>query len=306
MEWLNYHHLLYFWVVAKQGSITQASKELRLAHPTISAQIHRLEEVLGEKLFERKGRQLVLTEFGRVALRYADEIFTLGREFMDAAKGRPSGRPSRFVVGISDTLPKSVVYRILEPAFRLEEDVRIICREGSAEGFMGELAMHTVNVVLSDAPAGPGTAVRAFSHPLGECGTAFFAAPALAKTCRRRFPHSLDGVPFLLPGSNSALRRTLEEWFNSLNIRPKVIAEIDDAALAKIAGEAGLGVFAAPDVIEKEVRQRYKLQLISRTEEVRQRFYAISVERKIKHSAVVAICEAARMKIFAGGGIPAR
>ena len=299
MEWLNYHHLLYFWVVANQGSITQASKELRLAHPTISAQIHRLEEVLGEKLFERKGRQLVLTEFGRVALRYADEIFTLGREFMDAAKGRPSGRPSRFVVGISDTLPKSVVYRILEPAFRLEEDIRIICREGSAEGFMGELAMHTVNVVLSDAPAGPGTAVRAFSHPLGECGTAFFAAPALARTCRRRFPHSLDGVPFLLPGANSALRRTLEEWFNSLNIRPKVIAEIDDAALAKIAGEAGLGVFAAPDVVEKEVRQRYKLQLISRAEEVRQRFYAISVERKIKHSAVVAICEAARMKIFA-------
>jgi len=299
MEWLNYHHLLYFWVVAKQGSITQASRELRLAHPTISAQIHRLEEVLGEKLFERKGRQLVLTEFGRVALRYADEIFTLGREFMDAAKGRPSGRPSRFVVGISDTLPKSVVYRILEPAFRLEEDIRIICREGSAEGFMGELAMHTVNVVLSDAPAGPGTAVRAFSHPLGECGTAFFAAPALARTCRRRFPHSLDGVPFLLPGANSALRRTLEEWFNSLNIRPKVIAEIDDAALAKIAGEAGLGVFAAPDVVEKEVRQRYKLQLIGRAEEVRQRFYAISVERKIKHSAVVAICEAARMKIFA-------
>jgi len=299
MEWLNYHHLLYFWVVAKQGSITQASKELRLAHPTISAQIHRLEEVLGEKLFERKGRQLVLTEFGRVALRYADEIFSLGREFMDAAKGRPSGRPTRFVVGISDALPKSVVYRILEPAFRLEEPMQIVCREGSVEGFMGELAMHTVNVVLSDAPAGPGTSVRAFSHPLGECGTAFFAAPALAKTCRRRFPHSLDGVPFLLPGANSALRRTLEEWFNSLNIRPKVIAEIDDAALAKIAGEAGLGVFAAPDVVEKEVRQRYKLQLIGRAEKVRQRFYAISVERKIKHSAVVAICEEARMHIFA-------
>ena len=299
MEWLNYHHLLYFWVVAKQGSITQASKELRLAHPTISAQIHRLEEVLGEKLFERKGRQLVLTEFGRVALRYADEIFSLGREFMDAAKGRPSGRPIRFVVGIADALPKSVVYRILEPAFLLKEAVRVICREGSAEGFMGELAMHTVDVVLSDAPAGPGTSVRAFSHPLGECGTAFFAAPELAKACRRRFPRSLDGVPFLLPGANSALRRTMEEWFDSLNIRPKVIAEVDDAALAKIAGEAGLGVFAAPDVVEKEVRQRYKVQLIARAKEVRQRFYAISVERKIRHPAVVAISEAARKHIFA-------
>jgi len=300
MDWLNYHHLLYFWVVAKEGSIAQASKKLRLAHPTISAQIHRLEEVLGEKLFERKGRQLVLTEFGRVALRYAEEIFSLGREFMDTAKGRSSGRSIRFVVGIAGVLPKSIVYRILEPAFRLEEDVRIICREDkSAEAFMGELAMHTVDVVLSDAPTGPGTSVRAFSHPLGECGTAFFAVPELAKACRRRFPRSLDGVPFLLPGGNSALRQALEEWFDSLKIRPKVIAEVDDAALAKIAGEAGLGVFAAPDVVEKEVRQRYKVQLIGRVEEVRQRFYAISVERKIRHPAVLAINDAARKHIFA-------
>ena len=206
----------------------------------------------------------------------------------------------RFVVGISDVLPKSIVYRILEPAFRLEEDVCVICREGrSAEEFMGELAMHTVDVVLSDAPAGPGTAVRAFSHPLGECGTAFFAAPEIARAYRRRFPRSLDGVPFLLPGANSALRRTLEEWFDSLDIRPSIVAEVDDAALATIAGEAGLGVFAAPDVVEKEVRQRYKVQLIARAEEVRQRFYAISVERKIKHPAVVAISEAARKHIFA-------
>ncbi len=299
MEWLNYHHLFYFYIVAKQGSITQASKELRLAHPTISAQIHRLEEVLGEKLFERKGRRLVLTEFGRVALRYADSIFSLGREFMDVARGRPSGSPMRFVVGISDVLPKSVVYQILEPAFRLEADVRVICREGSVEGFMAELATHTVDVVLSDAPAGPGTSVKAFNHPLGECGTAFFAAPALARTIRRGFPRSLDGVPFLFPGANSALRRTLDEWFDSLNIRPRVIAEVDDAALAKIAGEAGLGVFPAPDVVEEEVRRRYKVDLIGRAEEVRQRFYAISVERKIRHPAVAAISEAARKHIFA-------
>lgn len=298
MEWLNYHHLLYFWVVAKEGSIAQASKELRLAHPTISAQIHRLEDVLGQKLFERKGRQLVLTEFGRVALRYSEEIFSLGREFLDTAKGRPSGRPIRLVVGISDTLAKSVVYRILEPAFRLEEEVRVICREDrSTEAFMGELAMHTVDVVLSDAPAGPGTAVRAFSHSLGECGTVFFAAPELAKACRRGFPRSLNGVPFLLPGGNSALRAALDQWFDSLDIRPKVVAELDDAALAKIVGEAGLGVFAAPDVVEKEVQQRYKVQLIGRVEQVRQRFFAISVERKIRHPAVVAISDSAR-RIF--------
>lgn len=299
MDWLNYHHFLYFWVVAKRGSIAEASKELRLAHPTISAQIHRLEEVLGDRLFERKGRKLVLTEFGRVALRYADEIFSLGREFMDTAKGRPSGRPIRLVVGVSDVLPKSIVYRILEPVFRLEEETRVICREGrSAEEFMGELAMHTVDVVISDAPAGSGTSVRAFSHPLGECGTAFFAAPELAKTCRRRFPRSLDGVPFVLPGGQSALRRALEEWFDSLKVQPKVVAELDDVALAKVVAEAGLGVFAAPDVVEKEILQRYKVQLIGRVKDVRQRFYAISVERKIRHPAVLAISDAARKHIF--------
>ena len=299
MEWLNYHHLFYFWVVAKQGSIAQASKELRLAHPTISAQIHRLEDVLGQKLFERKGRNLVLTEFGRVALRYADEIFALGREFTDTAKGLPSGRPSRLVVGIADVLPKSIAYRMLEPAFRLEENVRVVCREGPAEGFMGELAMHTVDVILSDAPAGPGTSVRAFNHPLGECGTTFLAARELARACRRGFPRSLDGVPFLLPGGNSALRRALEEWFNSLEIRPKVIAELDDSALAKVVGEAGFGVFAVPDVVEKEVQQRNQVQLVGRAPEVRQRYYAISVERKIRHPAVLAISDGARKHIFA-------
>ena len=300
MDWLNYHHLHYFWVVAKEGSIARASKELRLAHPTISAQIHRLEDVLGEKLFERQGRQLVLTDFGRVAQRYAEEIFSLGREFLETAKGRPSGRPIRLVVGISDALPKAIVYRILEPAFRLKEPVRVVGREDrSTEAFMGELAMHAVVVVLSDAPAGPGTSVRAFSHLLGECGTAFFAAPELAKSCRKRFPRSLDGVPFILPGGNSGLRRELEQWFDSLNVRPKVVAELDDPALAKVVGEAGLGVFAVADVAEKEVLQRYNVQLVGRVEDLRHRFYAISLERKIRHPAVVAISDAARKHIFA-------
>lgn len=300
MEWLNYQHLLYFWVVAKEGSIAGASKELRLAHPTISVQIHALEEVLGAKLFERQGRGLVLTEFGRVAFRYAEEIFSLGREFLDTAKGRPSGRPLRLVVGASDSLPKSIVYRILEPAFRLDEQVRVIVREDrSAEAFMGELAMHAVDVVLSDAPAAPGTSVRAFSHPLGECGTTFFAAPELAKTCRRQFPRSLDGVRFLMPSTNSTLRRALEEWFNSLDMRPNVVAEIEDLALAKVVGEAGFGVFAAPDVIEKDILKRYEVQVVGRVEALRQRFYAISLERKIRHPAVVAISEKARNEIFA-------
>lgn len=300
MEWLNYHHLLYFWVVAKEGSIVRASNELCLAHPTISGQIHRLEEILGEKLFARKGRSLALTEVGQVAFRYADEIFSLGRELQDAIKGRATGRPIRLVVGVSHVLPKFIVYRMLEPAFHFEEHVRIICREDrSIEAFLGDLAVQSVDVVLSDAPAPAGTAVRAYNHLLGECGTAFFASAQVANSLRRKFPLSLDRVPFLLPGTNAVLRRTLEQWFDSEDIRPKIVGEIDDSALTKVLGESGLGVFAAPDVIEEDVRQRYQVQLVGRADNLRQRFYAISVERKLKNPAVLAICETARKKIFA-------
>ena len=300
MEWLNYHHLLYFWVVAKQGSIVAAGKELRLAHPTISGQIHRLEDVLGQKLLTRKGRNLILTDEGRVAFRYAEEIFGLGQEFLDTVKGRPSNRPVRLVVGVSDALAKSVVQRILAPVFVLEKDILVVCRDDrSVESFMGDLAQGEVDVVLSDAPAGPGSPVRAFSHLLGECGTTFFAAAPLAQRLRGRFPRSLDGTPLLLPGVDSTLRRALNAWFEAQDIRPKVVAELDDAALTKVFGEAGLGVFAAPDVIEKEVRERYHVQVVGRSDKVRQRVYAISLERKIKHPAVVALCEAARTDTFA-------
>lgn len=300
MEWLNYHHLLYFWMVAKHGSITRASAELRLAHPTISGQIHRLEQVLGEKLFTRSGRNLVLTDSGRIAFRYADEIFSLGQEFQDTLKGRSTGKPLRLVVGVSDVIAKSMVHRILEPAFQLQDRVRVICREArSADSFMGELAVHAIDVVLADAPAGPGTPVRTFSHPLGECGSSFFAASKLARTCRKGFPGSLDGVPILLPSSDSTFRRALDGWFHSNRIRPEIIAELDDLALASVLGETGLGVLAAPDVIENELRKRYGLQLVGRAKDIRQRFFAISVERKIKNPGVAAICEVARKKIFA-------
>src|SRR3954464_5147672 len=216
MEWLNYHHLLYFWMVAKHGSITRAAAELRLAHPTISGQIHRLEEVLGEKLFARSGRNLVLTDTGRVAFRYADEIFSLGQELQDTLKGRSTGQPLRLVVGVSDVIAKSIVHRILEPAFQLRDKGRLVCREArSSDAFMGELAVHSIDVVLADAPAGPGTPVRTFSHPLGECGTSFFGAPRFAASCRRGFPGSLEGVPVLLPGGDSTFRRALNAWFES-------------------------------------------------------------------------------------------
>jgi LysR family transcriptional activator of nhaA len=299
MEWLNYHHLLYFWVVAKEGSIVRASQELRLAHPTISGQIHRLEESLGEKLFARRGRHLVLTEVGRVAFRYADEIFSLGREFVDTLKGRASGKPLRLIVGVADVLPPSLVRRFLEPAFRMGHAVQIVCRaDKSVEEFIAELALHRVDVVIADGPAGPGIRVRAFSHLLGECGTTFFAAAKLAASTRRKFPRSLDGTPFLLPGAPSAVRRALEQWFNTQGVRPRVVAEFDDSALAKDFGREGMGIFAAPTVIEAEVRQQYRVRVVGRSEAVRQQFYAISVERKIRHPAVAAVCEAARKDLF--------
>ena len=275
--------------------------ELRLAHPTISGQIHRLEEVLGEKLFARKGRQLVLTEAGRVAFRYADEIFTLGREFVDTLKGRAVGRPLRLVVGVADVLPPSLVRRFLEPAFRLGQPVRVICRaDKSVEEFVAELALHRMDVVIADGPAGPSVAIRAFSHLLGECGTTFFAAAKLAASTRRKFPRSLDGTPFLLPCAPSTVRRALEQWFDAQDIRPRIVAEIDDSALAKDFGNEGMGIFAAPTVIEAEVLHHYGVRVVGRSEAVRQRFYAISVERKIKHPGVVAICEGARHDIFGG------
>ncbi|HYQ30937.1 MAG TPA: LysR family transcriptional regulator [Polyangiaceae bacterium] len=299
MHSLNYHHLLYFWAVAKHGSVAQASRELRLAHPTVSAQIHRLEDVLGEKLFSKKGRNLVLTEAGRVAFHYADEIFSLGREFVDTIQGRLSGKPIRVVVGCSDALPKTIVQRILAPAWRLEEHVRVVCREdNTTQAYLGELAANAIDVVLSDTPALPG-AVRVFSHLLGECGTVLLAAPALAKSYERRFPDSLTGMPFLLPGPQSTLRRGLEQWFDAHELRPRVVGEFDDPALANVVAEAGLGVCAVPEVIAEDIRRRHRLQSVGRVESLRQRFYAISAERKIKNPAVVAICEGARKDIFA-------
>lgn len=299
VEWLNYHHLLYFWVVAKEGSIVRAGQELGLAHPTISGQIHRLEEVLGEKLFSRRGRHLVLTEAGRVAFRYADEIFSLGREFVDTLKGRASGRPLRLVVGVADVLPPSLVRRFLEPAFRLGQDVQVVCRgDKSVDEFIAELALHRVDVVIADGPAGPGIPVRAFNHLMGECGTTFFATARLAAPLRRNFPAALDGAPFLLPGARSPVRRSLEQWFAANDIRPKIVAEFDDSGLARDFGREGMGVFAAPTVIESEVIHDVRVRVVGRSDQVRQQFYAISVERKIKHPAVAAICEAARRDIF--------
>jgi len=298
MQWLNYHHLLYFWTVAREGSVTRASQQLRLAQPTVSGQLKALEDALGERLFERTGRRLVLTDVGRVVFRYADEIFSLGRELQDTLKGRPTGRPVRFTVGVADAVPKLVAYRLLLPALSLPEPVHVVCREDKPERLIAELAAHSLDLVISDGPLGAGAKVKAYSHLLGETPVGIFGADALAAAHRRGFPRSLEGAPLLVPTESSSLRRSLDQWLDAEGIRPRVVGEIEDGALLKTFGQAGLGLFPAPLAIEAEVRAQFGVKLVGRLDAVRERFYALSVERKIKHPAVLAISEAARRKLF--------
>jgi LysR family transcriptional activator of nhaA len=294
MPSLNYHHLLYFWTVAKEGSIAKASRELSLAQPTISGQIRSLEDSLGQRLFQRSGRNLVLTEIGTVAYRYAEEIFGLGRELQETLDGRPSGGPMRLVVGVADQLPKLVVRRLLAPAFAMADAPRIVVRDGSTERLMAELSIHALDLVLTDTPIAPTIKVRAFNHPLGECSVTIFGTRDLAKTARAQFPKSLTSMPFIAPTEGSAMRRALEHWFLEQSIRPRFVAEVDDSALMKTLGQAGYGLFAAPSVVADEIVRQFDVEEVGTLERVKERFYALSVERKLKHPAVVAICEGAR------------
>lgn len=294
MEWLNYHHLHYFWVVAKEESITRAGERLRLAPSTVSMQITRLEESLGGKLFRRVGRNLELSELGHVVFRYADEIFALGLELLDTVRGRSIAGPLRFEVGIVDMLPKLMARRILEPALTLADGIRLVCHEGKEKQLLAELAIHSLDIVLTDTPVKSGLSVKAYSHLLGECGVTFCAVEALAGPLRQGFPHSLNNVRMLLPTPMSALRGSLDQWFDSLGIRPVIAGEFDDHALLKVFGQAGDGVFSVPSIIEQEVCRQHNVTIIGRSDTVRERFYAISVERIIKHPAVVAIRNAAR------------
>jgi len=299
MEWLNYHHLLYFWAVARYGSVVRASRELRLAQPTISGQVRRLEDVIGEKLFERVGRRLVLTSVGRTVFRYADEIFALGQDLMGTLKGRVSARPLRFTVGVADALPKALVQKLLEPAFQIGKPIHLVCREDRVvEDFMSELAGQELDLVLADRPIGPGTRAHAYNHLLGECGTTFLANGKLAKRLRQGFPRSLEGAPCLLPSAHATVRRTLDQWFENNRLRPALVAEFDDSALMYAFGEEGQGFFPAPTVFESEFRRRYNVQVVGRVKQAQQQFYAISVDQRLHHPAVIAIVKAARQEIF--------
>lgn len=298
MDALNYHHLRYFWVVAHEGSIVAASRKLAVSHPTISAQLGLLEEALGARLFERRGRGLTLTETGRLALRYADEIFALGGELADTVRGRGPGWYLRLRVGVIDVVPKSIVHRLLKPAFQLEQPLRLAIREDrSLEGFLAEMLSHDLDLVLSDQPAGTGLTRKLFSHLLGASDTVFVAHVQLAERLREGFPRSLHDAPAILPSPASPLRRGLDAWFDRHDARPQVVAEVDDSALAKVMAEGGLGVCAVPRAVEAEVAARHHLVRVG-SADVSHRVYAISADRKVTHPGVLAVRRAASEHVF--------
>lgn len=298
VDWLNYHHLMYFWMVAKEGGITRAAEQLHLSQPTLSTQIKKLETAMGTKLFDRKGRSMVLTETGQTVFQYADEIFGLGRELADAVRGRPTSQTQRLLVGIPDVLPKLVVYRLLKPALEMAERVKLVCYEGKLHDLLSDLALHRLDIVLADSPLTPQINVRAFNHLLGQCDVTVFGTSAMAKKYKQKFPQSLHRAPMLLPTQNTTMRRAIEQYFDQNDLRPDVVHEFEDSALMKVFGQAGAGMIVVPTAIAREVGEQYSLKPVGRLDSVTERFYAISVERRLKHPAVVAISESAKTNLF--------
>ncbi len=297
MDWLNYHHLHYFWVVAREGSVRRASELLHLTPATISIQLRDLERSLGAKLFQKSGRGLALTPSGESVYRYASEIFALGQEMQEVVRGQPSGRPRLLRIGIRDVMPKLVAYKLMEPTFLLEDAPRVVCHEGDVGRLVAELSVHRLDVVLSDTPLDPTLKVRVFSHLLGESDVVVMSTRALAGRVTEGFPGSLHGAPFLLPTENTVLRRSLDLWFSENGIRPLVRGEFEDSAMLKEAGRAGIGAFAAPAAIRTELESMYGVVKVGTIAGVKERFFALSVERRIKHPAVMAIWSTARQRL---------
>jgi LysR family transcriptional activator of nhaA len=298
MEFLNYHHLRYFWTVAREGGLTRAAAKLHVSQPTISAQIQALEGMLGEKLFRRKGRNLAITEVGQQVLGYAEEIFSIGQDLLNSVKQRPTSRPLRLNLGVADALPKLVTYQIIEPIFRLPRPVQVSCWEASVSDLLLELASYRLDLVLADEPASSGVSTSVFNHLLGESGVSFCASARLARKLRGRFPKSLNGAPALLPMSNSGLRRSLEKWFHAVGVRPRLVGEFYDPAFINVLALHDLGFMCVPTIVGKEVVGRFGFRVIGRTEECQQQFYAITPERRLTHPAVTAITSSTRARLF--------
>ena len=291
---INFKHLHYFWVVAKQGGIARASEILHLTPQTISGQINQLEDNLGQALFNRVGRNIELTETGRLALSYADEIFSLGSELEDNLRNLPADRPLSFKVGIADVVPKTIAHRLLAPALQMPEPMRLLCRENSLETLLAELALHRVDMVLADGPIPPGVDVRGFNHALGESGVSFFGTAELRRELEGDFPHCLGGAPMLMPSGINRVHDRLLQWLEGQRVYPRIVGEFDDSALMKVFGQAGVGIFVSPTAIAAEVEKQYGVERIGDADAVREQFYAISVERRISHPAVAVVTETAR------------
>jgi LysR family transcriptional activator of nhaA len=294
MNWLNYHHLRYFYAVAKEGGLAKAAAKLHVSQPSISAQLAVLEQELGVELFRRSGRGKVLTDAGQLALGYAEEIFALGQELVNSLKNQPTARALRLSVGVADSFPKLMTNTILAPVFTLAQPVNVVCREGKIEDLLAQLAAHRLDVVLADEPAPGSLKIKTFTHLLGECGVSFCAAGKLAETLRRGFPRSLHEAPALLPTDNTGLRRALERWFDESRLRPNVVAEFEDSAMMKVMAADGKGFTVLPSMVAREAVERYRFRIIGQTEKCRVQFYAITGERKLHHPAVVKITEQAR------------
>lgn len=295
---LNFHHLFYFWTVATEGSIQGAAAKLRLAHPTISSQIKLLEGQLGHKLLRRHGRGVVLTEEGELVFQYAGDIVASGNELLAAMAQDAPLRPSKVVVGVTEGMPKLIVRKLLDPALQVSENVHLVLEEDRVDRLLAQLAIHQLDLVLSDVPVPDSVDVKAFNHRLGECGLSFLATRALRKQLKGKFPQNLDGAPMLLPTPRSAVRRSLDAYFRSEGIRPKIVAEVADSAMLKVLGSDGLGVFPVASVIEASAKEQFSVVSVGRTDAIREAFYVISTERRVRNPAVLAICTTARTEIF--------
>ena len=298
MDWLNYHHLLYFWSVAKHGTMTKACEELRLAQPTISGQIGQLENTLGEKLFIRTGRRLALTEMGQLVFKYAEDIFATGQELMTTVKGQANGHPAKLVVGIADAVPKPLATQLLKAALKRYRPTRLICQEDKLRQLLTDLMAHRSDLVIADTPTPSSIKEHTYSHPLGESGVTLFATAKLATRYRQGFPQSLHGAPLLLPTSNAMLRRLVDQWLVNHRLQPNIVGEFDDSATLKAFGQDGYGVFPGASVIEKEICRQYRVQVVGQLDHLKQHFYAITVERRLKHPAVLALVQTARQALL--------
>lgn len=297
MDWLNYHHLYYFWVVAREGSVTRGSERLSLAEPTVSAQISSLEKSIGHQVFERVGHQLVLTHTGKIVFQYAQKIFSLGHELTDVLAGRPLSEPVPVVVGVVETIPKFIIYWMLESLLASRVRVKLVCCEGPLPHLTGQLAVQAMDVILSDTPTPRDPKSNLYSHLLGASPVALYGVSRLAERYRKRFPRSLTQAPFLLPTAPSSLRHVMEEWFTLEHIRPDIIGEFDDMATLMAFGQAGGGIFPASAVMARELTRQYRVRVIGRLESATLQFFALTVSADPKHPAVVTILESARQRL---------